>query len=47
MYKNNSRNSCKFKGRSPLQLSCKLTVMKPAFGYYSYTKCYSFSNIYI
>ncbi len=37
MYKNNSRDSCKFKGCSPLQLSCNLTGMKPAIGYYSYT----------
>ena len=33
MYKNNSRNSSKFKGCSPLQLSCNLTGMKPAFAY--------------
>jgi len=38
MYKNNSRVSSKFKGFSPLQLSCNLTGMKPAIGYYSYTK---------
>ncbi len=37
MYKNNSRFSSKFKGCSPLQLSCNLTGMKPAIGYYSYT----------
>jgi hypothetical protein len=40
MYKNNSRVSSKFKGFSPLQLSCNLTGMKPAIGYYSYTKRY-------
>ncbi len=37
MYKNNSRLSSKFKGCSPLQLSCNLTRTKPAIGYYSYT----------
>jgi len=37
MYKNNSRLSSKFKGCSPLQVLCNLTVMKPANGYYSYT----------
>jgi len=37
MYKNNSQFSSKFKGCSPLQLSCNLTGMKPAIGYYSYT----------
>ena len=29
MYKNNSRNSSKFKGGSPLQLSCNLTGNRP------------------
>ena len=38
MYKNNSRNCSDFKGFSLLQLSCNLTGMKPAIGYYSYTK---------
>ncbi len=33
MYKNNSRDSSKFKGCSPLQLSCNLKGMKPAIGY--------------
>ncbi len=37
MCKNNSRNSCKFKGCSPLQLSCNLTGKCHAIGYYSYT----------
>lgn len=37
MYKNNSRNSSKFKGYSPLQLSCILTGTCQAVGYYSYT----------
>jgi hypothetical protein len=37
MHKNSSRFSCKFKGCSPLRLSCSLTGMKPAIGYYSYT----------
>ena len=37
MYKNNNRNSSEFKGCSPLQFSCKLTGLKPAVGYYSYT----------
>ena len=40
IYKNNSRFGCKFKCCSPLQLSCKLTGMKPLSGYYSYTKRY-------
>ena len=40
MYKNNSRDSSKFKGCSPLQLLCNLTDLKPATGYYSYTKRY-------
>jgi hypothetical protein len=38
MHKNNSQNSSKFKGCSPLQLSCNLTGKKPAIGYFSYTK---------
>ena len=43
MYKNNSRSSSKFNGCSPLQLSCNLTGMKPANGYYSYTnRCKAF-----
>ena len=37
LYKNNSRDSGKFKGCSPIQLLCNLTGMKPAIGYYSYT----------
>ena len=37
MYKNNSRDSSKFKGCSPLQLSCNLTGKCHAVGYYSYT----------
>lgn len=37
MYKNNSGFSSKFKGCSPLQLFCNLTLTKPAIGYYSYT----------
>ena len=37
MYKNNSRNSSKFKCCSPLQLSCKLKDLSFAVGYYSYT----------
>ena len=41
MYKNNSRDSSNFKGCSPLQLSCILTGMKPAIGYYSYTNRYA------
>ena len=36
MYKNNSRNGSKYKGYSPLQLSCNLIGLKPAIGYYSY-----------
>ena len=38
MYKNNSRNSSDIKGYIPLQLWCNLTGIKPAIGYYSYTK---------
>lgn len=41
MYKNNSRDSSKFKGYSPLQLSCNLTGKRYAVGYYSYTDRYS------
>ena len=41
MYKNNSRDSSKFKGCSPLQLSCNLTGKCHAVGYYSYTKRYN------
>lgn len=37
MYKNNSRNSSKFKGCSPLQLLCNLTEKCHAVGYFSYT----------
>lgn len=37
MYKNNSRDSSKFKGCSPLRLPCYLTGKCHAFGYYSYT----------
>ena len=40
MYKNNSRDSSKLKGCSPLQLSCNLTGKCHAIGYYSYTKRY-------
>jgi hypothetical protein len=36
MYKNNSRFSSKFKGFSPLQLSCNLTGVKSAIGNFSY-----------
>ena len=41
MYKNNSRDSCEFKGCNPLQFSCNLTVLKTEIGYYSYTYRYS------
>jgi len=37
MYKNNSRNSSKFKGCSPLQLLYNLIGKCHAIGYYSYT----------
>jgi ribosome biogenesis GTPase len=37
MIKNNSRDSSKFKGCSPLQFHCKLKVNCSAVGYYSYT----------
>ena len=38
MYKNNSRDSSKLKGCSPLQPSCILTGKYNAIGYYSYTQ---------
>ena len=38
MYKNNSRDSSKFKGCSSLQLSYILTGKRNAVDYYSYTK---------
>jgi len=47
MYKNNSRDSCKFMGFSPLQLSCNLTEMCHAVGYYSYTNRYKSFKKYI
>ena len=37
MYKNSSRDSGKFKGCSPLQLSCSLIGLKHAVDYYFYT----------
>ena len=37
MYKNNSRDSSKFKGYSSLQLCGKLKVTCHVVGYYSYT----------
>ncbi len=37
MYKNNSRDSGKFKGCSPLQLYRKLKDLSSEVGYYSYT----------
>jgi hypothetical protein len=36
MYKNNSRDSSKFKGFSPLQPSCNLKGKCHVVGYYSY-----------
>ena len=48
MYKNNSRNSSKIKGCSPLQLSYSLTGKCHAVGYYSYTYRYhTFPNQHI
>ena len=48
MYKNNSRDSSKFKGCSPLQLSCNLTGKCHAVGYYSYTnRCVAFKRLTI
>ncbi len=41
MYKNNSRNSSKFKGYSPLQLHRKLKDLSSEVGYYSYTYRYA------
>lgn len=40
MYKNNSRDSSKFRGYSPRQQSCNLTGKCHAIGYYSYTYRY-------
>jgi len=40
MYKNNSRDSSKFKGSSPLQLYRKLKDLSSEIGYYSYTTRY-------
>ena len=42
MYKNNSRDSIKFKGCSPLQVSCKLKDFSSEIGYYSFTKRLAF-----
>ena len=39
-YKNNSRDSSKFEGCSPLQLHRKLKDLSFAVGYYSYTNRY-------
>ncbi len=36
MYKNNSRDSCEFKGYSPLQLSCSLTGNYQAIRHITY-----------
>ncbi len=52
MFKNNNRNSCKFKSCSPFQFSYNLTEMKPVIGYYSCThrskpsKITSYFNVY-
>ena len=40
LYKNNSRDSSKFKACSPLELCCNLRGKCHAFGYYSCTKRY-------
>ncbi len=40
MFKNNSRDSSKFRCCSQLQLSCNLTGKPPAVGYYSYAYRY-------
>jgi len=40
MYKNNSRDSSRFKGCSLLQLHRKLKDLSSAIGYYSYTHRY-------
>jgi hypothetical protein len=40
MYKNNSRDSSKYKSCSPLKLSCNLTEKYHVVGYYSYTNRY-------
>ena len=39
MYKNNSRESSKLKGCSPLQLYRKMKDLSSAVGYYSYINC--------
>ena len=45
MYIKNRRDSSSVKDCSPLQLSCILTGMKPAIGYYSYTqRCRAFEE---
>ena len=47
MYKNNSLNSSKFKGCSPLQLLCNMTGKYHAVGYYSYTnRCNTYEKNY-
>jgi len=44
MYKNNSRDSSKFKDYSPLQLFYNLKGKYNAIGYYSYTNRYKQLN---
>ena len=50
MYKNNSRDSGKFNGCSPLQLSCNLTGMSPQsatiliLNVTDKCRCYNFEN---
>lgn len=41
MYIQNRRNSCKFKGCSPLQNCNGLISLKPAIAYIAYTKRYA------
>jgi len=47
MYKNNSRNSSKFKGYNPLQLSCNLTGKCHAICHYSYNLPFYVFKIYL
>lgn len=45
MYKNNSRDSSKFKGCNPHKISCSVTGKCHAIGYYSYTnRCHALKN---
>ncbi len=46
LYKNNSRGNSKYRRLSPHQLSCILTEIKSAVGYYFYNnRCELFKQI--